>query len=398
MIGLLLIAVGGLIATRPAGSGGEAGRAALLQVAQRTGAVGGDPLTPGGELRFSAFGQAFRISTSDFAKQRPQTYWVGTDVPAAAQDGSAYRVPGRALTTPMQRLPHIVCRSETRFDRFGKRLGLNREPHTGNEAFDRSFYIETSAKKADVDPLIGLASFQAAAGEAAALGGQLVLNAERHAVALRLPLGAEPSSPEAFDRAVQALAALTRDLPPLRDRTLRAVRLHGVGPMLALLAITPIAGAVVFDSTFLHPLDERFDALALKVTAGLFVLGVLVAWLVSRGSPRGLTRFALGLSLVIAASPSVAIAGLALTNRLGDTSSTRVTVPVVGKHYSDSRKSRSYRITVGGWEGHPRGASFGVSAQWYSEFDRGPRERRVELDLGDGRLGYAWLRGYKIAE
>lgn len=394
LVGCLVFVVVALVAARRRKRSGasEAARSALLQLAQRAGASGGDPNVRGGALRFTASGEVFRINASEFTKQRPRTYWLGTELPSVL-------APGAVSTLQMKRLPHVVCRVETDLDRFGKRLGLNREPHTGDEAFDRSFYIEATGRSADIATLIELGAFRDAAREVAAIGGDLVVNAEGHAVAMRLPIDAPAIAPEAMDRVVQALATLTGALPPLEDRTLRGVERRMLGEIGALGAIMPLAGVAYLSSKLVRVLDDGFLTLSLQVMGALFGVGVIVLWLASRGRPRGLARLAVGLGVVIATAPSLSVAGLTLTNWIGDRSSTRVVLPVEETHTTHGSKNRKYYwITVGGEGTGVARSTLSVTASGYAALDKVARkEQRVELELGNGNLGYRWLRAIRIA-
>lgn len=367
---------------------------ALSALAHANRAEGTNPFSKGGALRFQLHGVVFRLTSAEFGKTGPSRYWLGAELPDASVERSAYRARGggRPLTQPIDRLPYLLCRPETRMDALGKRLGLNREPQSGDPTFDDVFYVETSMAK-EATPILALPSFHAAARECAALESELVLNAEGHAVAVRLDRNGLLFDTVALDRALEALAALALDLPPVRDRTLRKAKGFAWGQLFTALggiSFLLIATAVAID---VGVEGAGFVDLATKVAGATFAVSVLMVWLVSRGRPRGLARFLTGFGLALAGSAPLSAGALSVVNRVGDESHRIVRAAFVEKRSSRGKNSTSYYVTTGPWEGQPDGAEIKVDGHAFEAAKPGVE---IELELGEGRLGYAWVRGYKV--
>ncbi len=370
-------------------------RDTLLHFARSNRATGTDPFARDGALRFERHGAVFRLAASEFGKSGPQTYWLGVGLPdEGSSQASAYRVQrgGGALTQPIDRLPHVVCRLETVVDRFGKRLGLNREPETGDRSFDDAFYVETTAR-AQAGPILALDSFKSAARECTSLGAALVMNSEGYAVAIRIPRSGSMVDASSLDRALESIVALRRDLPPVRLRTIEGPAGFPVLWFVRTLLLIVIVVAAMAIALELRVIGDGFISLAAKVSMGVFSLIVVALWLSSRGRPRGLARFAVGAALALAGSPSVTAAALIAANRIGDGSSRTVQARFVGKRSSRGRSSTSYYVTLGPWEGQPSGAEIRVDR---ASFEAACPGAEVELDLGEGRLEFAWVRGWKV--
>lgn len=369
-------------------------RSPLTVVAYANQPEGTDPFVKGGMLRFQRHAVVFRVTAAEFGKTGPDTYWIGAELPDASLDGSAYRARGggRALTQPIERLPHVVCRPETRMDRLGKRLGLNRELQTGDPTFDDAFYVETPAAGV-AHPILALPSLHAAARECAALEAELVLNAEGHAVAAKIGKNGLLFDAAALDRALEALARLALDLPPVRDPTLRKPKGFAWGQLFGVLGgivFILVATAVSLDITVVGP---GFVAFVAKVAAGVFGASLLFVWLVSRGRPRGLARFLVGFALALAGSVPISAGTLLLANRIGDESSRLVRAPFKDKRSTRGKNSTTYYVTTGPWEGHPDGAELDVDR---ASFEAAKPGVEIQIELGEGRLGYAWVRGYSV--
>lgn len=400
IVGIALLVVVFIVWTArvvaPHGRGGGTGdrRDTVLAVAMAPppGAVSNVPA-----IEFEAGGSAFRYTVSGPARHGSTTLWIGVGLPSNDRStGSAYRgasTPG-VLPTLLDRLPELVCRLERSADRLGRKLGLNFEPKTGKKVFDDRYYVEVSDRSPAVGELLSLDVFEEAANAVSALGGAaLVFNAEGHAIAIRLSRFGPLFEAAAFERALETIGALARALPPVRDPSLRKPG----SPMLALfftLALVTIPFAlsmiVVANDSVVAP---GFFSFVASVTGGVLALAIALLWMVSRGRRRGLRNFAIGLAVAIASMPGLTAAGIVLSNRLGDQTSAPVRVSVSSKRISQGDESDTCYLVLAPWDGQPDGATVRVSNALY---ERAAPGSEVDLDLGKGRLGFAWVRGVRL--
>ncbi len=94
-------------------------------------------------------GRTFTARYIPGGKNTPPTLRItaSVDEVADAAPAGAYREGARGHLAVR---PAIIMRRETRNDRFGKRLGLNREIQTGDAPFDEAVYLETDSPEEDV--------------------------------------------------------------------------------------------------------------------------------------------------------------------------------------------------------------------------------------------------------
>jgi hypothetical protein len=358
---------------------GAGPRAAAFVEAMKAAGASGDerPLTLSLVLRRPE--RTFELTASHHGKGGvPGHLWLGTSVREVRRksDGPC-----------LERLPHAVFVAEASLHRLGKLLGLERELELGERAFDERVYVETS--RADEPLLRELLRAPEVAARVASLvgpGRAVVLNAEGHALALRLDNQGPPEDLLALVPQLDALAAV---IPPVLGVELRDKHRPSAALVLVVLFVSVGAavGLIVANETYL-PLGSAGVGLAGALSALLFALSIGGAWLLSRGRPRGLTRFLVASLVSLAAAPPLATTGVVLTNALLDDSLEEHPVRVVSSRSQRSGKSTLYYLTLEGWP------------------EPGPREVRVRspvykamawrkagvVKVGKGALGYPWLR------
>src|SRR5579884_2188817 len=109
-------------------------------------------LPEGAPLVVERHGRTLHFSYRPGGKNTPPTVRVTTNVDeidAIDESRHPWRTPSPARDHVEVR-PAIVLRRETAIDRFGKRLGLNRELEVGDPVFDAAVYIETDSPEGDV--------------------------------------------------------------------------------------------------------------------------------------------------------------------------------------------------------------------------------------------------------
>lgn len=308
----------------------------------------------------------------------PRYLWLGTSTREARRksDGPC-----------LERLPHATFVAEASVDGVGKLLGLNRELELGDAAFDQKVYVETSrADEALVREVLRAKGVAASVARLVGPGRAVVLNAEGHAVALRLDnLG----PPEDVLSLVPELEALAAAIPPTLGVELREK--HRASTALVVLVLfvgVGLAVGLILANQAYLPVGKAGLGLALGLSALLFALSVGGAWLACRGRPRGLGAFLVSALVALGLAPPLATTGVVLANALPDDSVVEHPVKVRAARATRSGKSTRYYLTLEGWpEAGPREVR--VRAAIYKPI---ATHKEGVVRLGRGALGYPWLR------
>lgn len=370
----------------------------LVEVARALGAIGPDPDRRGDGPTLTVDGRRFSLVAGAWGKHRPIELLLGTDVrqAASAANASAFRT-APASAAPLRSMPRMVFRRETALDRWGKRLGLNRELQAGDATFDRAVYVEHEGDAAAVAAAIDSPGVTAAVNAALASAPDVVTNTHSQAVALRWRSGAAPATPQELLEAMARLDAIARALPPVVSLELRrrpwfpgaAGRVAVVGGILVVGVGVAAAAALVGGA---GPVDGALLHHAAALTAALLLLALVAGWLVSRARPRGFARFgAIALAAMSLASP-LALGGLGLANATSVTGRHTVEASVASMDRIRKRQ-RSPRCSV-------------ELVPWREDLVERPRGPvpcallpalavgdRVTVSMARGRLGYAWIEG-----
>lgn len=342
------------------------------------------------ELRVG--GRKLVLSTSHSGKQGPAFLWLGTDL------SETPRGAGRTGIRPVKTLPHAVVRTETQWDRLGKRLGLNLEPQTNNPRFDESAYIEAADPK-DILAILRTPGVAPIAQEIVERSdASLVFNAEGYAVALRWNREGIPMDLTYMQWAIAALQRLAEAMPPIERIDLEGRRSRMLDSVLVIGAVLALVVGFVaanFITSEYKPTAEGFSKVAWMVATG----GVLATWLVGylalRGRPRGLPQFAVLVIVAFMFAPATSILGFLIVNAAPDDSTYEARTNVVShRTQTGRRRSKTHYVTFAPWEGHTRPVERKVSSGEYAQLTGG---RPVILTLGKGKLGYEWLRDARPA-
>jgi hypothetical protein len=342
-----------------------------------------------GESFFEADGLSCAIFASRY-KRKLELVALAVDEPGLARDARAaeargYRAGREALT-----IEPVLLRRETRRDRWGKRLGLNVEPQTGDPGFDERVYLETATPEREVRRLFASPALRAAVLAALEVFPMLVVGAEAGLV-----VGARSTSSDAeldvfTQRArVPALARVLRALPPELSLASREVP-GGSTLFVSLVGM----GAVVLFAVGMVSLDRSRTISNALVVPALVGLGLVwsVAFLVLRGlvrgRPDGLRLFLL---LALAGGPALAslLVGLAsLANeRLDRHAPTPYQVRVA--RFDPPRGKSKGTLVVAGLprEAGGRGDETSLPARLMAA----PYCVRLELRVAPGWLGRPWI-------
>lgn len=289
------------------------------------------------------------------------------------------------------RLPDAVMRTENRTDGFGKKLGLNNEPQTGDELFDKHVFVACSRGDANMRRLLeaeGLRKgilFLLQSGFTLVDFGKDGLSTSMHFS------GTFSVQPAALDSALTALEMIAADLPDFSSANLhypfaRPATLLGIGH--GLLIATGLILLIV-GSTAYTPLDwaPYLTGLGLGAVLWFFAAFTTARWL--RGKIDAFRAWLLASGLSFFGFPLLAMGGLLVANAALDSSPpTSHSVVVLNKTSSTSRKSRKYYLHVQSWRPTEPQLKIRVPSNVYSIASIG---NKTTIITHQGYLGWEWI-------
>jgi hypothetical protein len=301
---------------------------------------------------------------------------------AAATVGGPFRREARArIESPAP----LTLRLETRLDRTGKSLRLNRETQTGDADFDERVYLESEAPDAVVLAVLVDPIMRAGVIKCLTLGcTSLTLDNEGNLRA-ELPLTIKGEiAPSLLARVLDTLGATAEAIPPLQ----------GKGHHRSVPGLVPVI-AVAF-AILSWPLFYLVDWLWEPIGSDLYVtaaLGGLALWVVNlpifyfilRGRSISL-RDLLTTGIALAIGFPLGGADLLLTlNGLLDTSAPMVHQTEVKSLRRTTGKNASSHVTLTSWRRGEETIEIEIGSSLYSTLSRG---QALRVTTRRGSLGW----------
>lgn len=302
----------------------------------------------------------------------------------------------RQLPFSADRIRPILMRRETREDRIGKLLLINRELQTGDATFDDHVYVETSASfdiasEALSDPRVR-DRVQQLLDDA---WTRVVIHGRDLARVEQIPTDEASIEPERIRRAVDHLSALANVLVPVVAERAESNRLShrfltGVLVMLWLTgAALTIAGVQLWPPVVLTPFFVCAAAALILFLIGAPLLGLLV-----RGRSDSLhTLYGLLVWQAVAVVPLCVGAGLVVNGAFDEGEREEYVARVLSV---DSTSASSRLATHYAWleSWHPDHDTVIVPISRAQYHEIGSREQvRLRVSVGQGALGWPWCGG-----
>ncbi len=367
------------------------------EISKTMAALGGRELVEGANRTWQVevSERSFKVTWSPAANKKPASVLVGTvlesrDPPPLHREasGAGYRAVD-AFVDPQP----IVLRRESAIDRFGKRLGINREVQTGDRAFDDAVYVESDVPHERLGEILRSGALRPAVE--AILGHAPFARVglfEDDGRALRVsfvPDGLRPLQRDALAALLDASARVAESLPPVaQSGRPRPRNLRNVATIAILCSI--IAGILfgVIASASTRHVTNGATATGVLVGMGLWLLAVPLLVLFYRGRSTSLrdvivTTFALGLTL-----PFTAVGAIATANAAGIEAPPQRHEVEVLKKWKTSGKNTTYSVLVSSYR--PGKSKLSISLRRV-EYERLPSSGRVVLTTREGRLGWDLL-------
>lgn len=346
---------------------------------------------------------AIRAHTEQHGKREVEVYTV--EFPEGGPTGRARWFPGSplelrydlepgAIEDPYaqveETLPLLRLRPETRADRLGKALRIDREIETGDADFDRQVYVESDLPderhaRLLADPLVRQAVRELLDAGVSAIH----LGRPGNPLGVEVPAAERAPDPDTLDRMRLALGRLAAALPTFQTIP------EGNAPYGQGLVVFSLIN-VTLGLMFVGLLDALYPVLdgnalyrvAAPTSLVVCVLGFgLVVWRL-RGRARSLRQLSVMAMLCPPLAIELAFGAILLLNGCLDGDRTARRAHVERTWTSSGSKSTTYYAELSGWGGEPDPVELRV--RW-SDHSRLRTGKSVRLVVGHGRLGLPWF-------
>jgi hypothetical protein len=377
-----------------------AARAATRQANNRAIAPGGPLAEIVGELgvpqkglyAFTRHERSFSAKYFAGAKNSPPSLTITTPVDEIgdASSGTAYRETARPH---LAMRPAITLRQETSFDRWGKRIGLNREVQTGDADLDGAVYIETDAPDADVNTTFADESFRAAVRALLQAGStRIELGPTGLSAVIVFTLRQRVISREGFEKSTALLAQAAATLPLFKAGQV-GKRRAAWPPVVALMlgATSPVLFLGIAGNA---PIDHTPRRIGILGGLALWALLTLLLGRLMRGRSDSLRRVALFSFGLLIAVPFGLYGAIAWTNRSLDTSPAVDHTTTITRVWSERHKnSTSFYVEVASWRPGEETVQLSVSSTFASNANPG---LGIVVTTHAGHLGWEWVDTFHL--
>jgi hypothetical protein len=279
----------------------------------------------------------------------------------------------------------LTLRFESKLDRIGKWLRINRETQTGDPSFDDRVYLESEAPDALV--LAALVDRGTRAGVVACLTlgcASLTLDDAGY-LGAEIALTNEASvAPESIATVLDTLAATAEGIPPLQGRGHHRSRV-GVIPTIAVLGTLLSWPLFYLVDWIWEPLGSDLYATAMLGGLLLWVLLLPILFITLRGRSVSLRDFLMS-AIFLALGLPLGGADLLLTlNGLLDSSAPSAHVTQVKKRRHTTGRNSSSHVTLDSWHEGEQTIEIKIGDSLYDEL---PPGQAVTVMTRRGFLGW----------
>jgi hypothetical protein len=324
------------------------------------------------------------------------TWTVAVDcrmIPDQGRPAAHPRVNGR---------PRLGLWFEGASERLGKRLTLNLEANTGDEAFDRRVYIHSHAPIPVVTQVLAAPEARAAVlGILDADWEKLVIDAPHAMIGARkrVRVGGEAAFCDDLNRVASHLARLAKALPGFEGDKIWRTRIVDVAAPIAGFA-TLVCGAILTVwGAHDYPIE---DSSAAFTAAGwglaLWPVLALLVFMVARKGAEGLGTWAACTLPMLVGLPLLAAGSMLVANGRYDRGEEMVqTVEIVHKESHRGSKSTRYYLYTKDYRDPPRQDRLEMQVE-REPFEAAQVGGTLHLVFKPGRLGHRWLASLEVAK
>jgi hypothetical protein len=378
-----LVVVATVVAATRAGKRASGG--ATTPLAQELGVPSTFPLV------VERHGRTFTVTYIPGGKNTPPSLRIAASVDEVGATGAlgAYRESGRDHVDVR---PAILLRRETGLDRFGKRIGLNREVQIGDEELDALAYVETDSPDDDVRRTLADDRARRAVRELIREGVTRVQLDPSGLSADRAVRSAADMSAASFEHTAALLAEAASALPVFTAGRAAKARsaLTGVLAMVGAGMIMPVLMIAAGKS----PIDPGAKQLGAAGGLGLWLLIVVGLVVTLSGRSTSLRRVALSSLAALLIVPVGFYSALCWTNRELDESPRVDHATTVTRVWTSRGKNTTYyHVDVASWRADMGTITLDVSSSFANGAQKGSK---IVVSTHAGKLGWEWVEAFKL--
>ena len=317
----------------------------------------------------------------------PPTSWIRGDVTVTAADApTPFRGQGQR---PVAHPPRLFMRLETRRDRLGKSLRINRELQTGDDGFDQAVYLESDDPDDLVTTIVGSVHLRRAVVALLALGPDHVALGHPEQPVDVTWSGSHADNPfvgDRLDRALDALDAFTDELPAFASAEPDRTWPRGAYVLTATIVVGMLGTMLmVWGGSRYQPVSNGpvYDWMLRGLVATLVVTSF--CWWRARGGSKGLRMVAWTAALGVVAWPVLVGGAVMVSNGVFDGPSERRRVTILNRFITTSKSSTRHWLELRPWPPHSR-VKLRVDDDVYARTAIG----ETQLRFGEGALGIEW--------
>ena len=292
---------------------------------------------------------------------------------------------------------------ETGFDRFFKNLGIAVEIQTGDNQFDKDYYINTDTV-AFTRACFSSPERRQVVNELFNLNFREIQHDGKHMEAKISPFKFNESfDKSSIESAVKHLVAFSRELPEdyYEPRVVGTPAWKFKRGLIYAVSITSLAagaGFLIWGNISFPPLDKLDilkESLEQSIPAVILFIVASIMLLKGRSSSHKDFLFTLGFALV--GFPMTGYSGTIVVNGFFDRAPvSRHETMVIGKRYTTSKNSHTYFLKLRSWRENRAHEELTVTKRVYDKAAAG--DTIMKVTTRPGYLGYEWVAGYALKE
>lgn len=292
---------------------------------------------------------------------------------------------------------------ESAWERFFKNIGMTREIQTGDEMFDRRFYIDSSTPPYARECLAVSGKREAVRRLFDMKAASVTYGDKLLAVKWTGSLSHSQGVSHLRD-AIEALAVLARDLPPYHEPA-PSSEVPEIGrpyrPAVIALAIVSLVFGVIslIAANTGHPPLDPWTLFFFTLKFSLPALGVFLffdGWAMA-GHSRSHRDFLLTGFAALAGFLLLGYGAAGLYNGMGDTAApSEHAALVLNKEVHTSKNSRSYHLYVQSWRAGRGSEDLRAGYEVYQKMV--PGKDRILVRTKPGKLGFEWRVSWNAME
>jgi hypothetical protein len=347
----------------------------------------------GSAMRFERDGRGFAMTFTAAGKNTPPKVRFATPAGPLAHPpdagalhgarGGPFR--GDALGRAPSPAP-MLLRAETGTDRFGKRIGMNREVELGDAAFDARIYIETDAPDERVRDVLAESAVRGAVLRCLDLGATDVSLNEAGELGVQLPvMSTDALATPSVLLLLGALGAAAEAMPPIALQPRRGMGFRDRIAAFALLGTLIALPLFFLFRSLWGAIESDLSAAGVLAGGGAWLVAIPILWRVMRGSSTSLRNLGLVLFFSLFGLPLAAVDVLLFINGALDRSAPAAHVEDVVNRRVSGGKSTTYYLVVRSWRPDESTVELTVSSGDYVRFAPGSK---VVVTTRAGLLGW----------